>query len=176
MLKATRFGAAILVAVLVSTCAHAAERSVTRAYLMNGLFGEFVAPTAMPSMAAKLRARGAIVTVGSWTMAAVFGAMACAHPHDRIVFIGHSLGGPAAARAAGTARACGVRSVSVVSIDPPRNGVAVPKGVRSTNFVGVLGGQIGGGRNVPTGGYGGHLAIVNDPHMQARVVGAALSH
>lgn len=165
--------AAVLAAVLAPSCATAADRPVTRAYLMNGLFGWAVAPSAMPSIGARLRARGAVVTVGSWLQSAQFGAMACAHPHDRIVFVGHSLGGPAAAQAAAIARACGVHNVSVIGIDPPRVGTAVPKGVTSINFVGVLGGQIAGGRNVPVAGKS-HLGIVNDPKMQSRIAGAAM--
>jgi hypothetical protein len=167
----TRLGAA-LVAVLImllSSEAHAA----TRAYLMNGLLGWVFAPAAMPSLGARLRARGAIVTIGSWTQEGSFAADACRHRDDTIVFIGHSLGGPAATRAADAARACGVRNVRAVSIDPPRNGAVASRGVRSTNFVGVLGGEITGARNVPSPGYG-HIQIANDPHMQARVVGAAI--
>jgi pimeloyl-ACP methyl ester carboxylesterase len=171
MLAAIGFAVAAM-CLLIANHAHAADRAVTRAYLMNGLFG-WALTNAMPQMGAQLRARGAIVTVGSWTQEAFFAADACRHRGDRIVFIGHSLGGPAAARAAITARACGVRSVRVVSIDPPRNLASSPKGVTSTNFVGVLGGQIAGARNVSTPGYS-HIGIVNNPKMQSRIVSAAM--
>jgi len=61
----------------------------------------------------------------------------------------------------------------VVGVDPPPSGAAV-SGVHATNFVGALHGAIAGARNVPTPGYG-HIGIVNDRTMQARIVGAAFA-
>jgi hypothetical protein len=147
---------------------------VTRAYVMNGLLGELFTD-GMNQIAKKLRARGAIVEVGSWTQASTFVADACAHRQDRIIFIGHSLGATAAADAATRARACDARRVTMVGIDPPAIGAAVQGGARAVNFVGALNGSIAGARNVQVPGYG-HIAIVSDPAIQDRVVATALSH
>ena len=147
---------------------------VTRAYVMYGLLGELFT-SGMDQIAAKLRAHGAVVEVGSWTQASAFAADACAHRRDRIIFIGHSLGATAAASAATDARACDARNVAMVGIDPPPLGAAVKGGARAVNFVGALNGSIAGARNVPVPGYG-HIAIVDDPAIQNRVVAAALSH
>lgn len=147
---------------------------VTRAYVMNGLLGELFTD-GMNQIAEKLRARGAIVEVGSWTQASTFVADACAHRQDRIIFIGHSLGATAAADAATRAQACDARRVTMVGIDPPAIGATVEGGARAVNFVGALNGSIAGARNVPVSGYG-HIAIVSDPAIQNRVVSAALSH
>lgn len=143
-----------------------------RAYVMNGLLGEFFTG-AMSQIGEKLRARGLIVEVGSWTQEASFVADACAHHQDRIIFIGHSLGAVAAARAVAAAKACGVRRVSMVGIDPPNMDAAVPVGTHAVNFVGTLNASIAGARNVTVSGLG-HIAIVNDPAMQRRIVAAAL--
>jgi hypothetical protein len=146
--------------------------SAVRAYVMNGLLGEFFT-SAMSQIGDKLRARGVIVQVGSWTEESSFVADACAHNHDRIVFIGHSMGAVAAAGAVRQAKACGVTRVSMVGIDPPNMGAAVPSGVHAVNFVGALNVSITGAQNVPVSGLG-HIGIVNDPTMQKRIVDAAL--
>jgi pimeloyl-ACP methyl ester carboxylesterase len=135
-----------IAAVLAIAPAHAD----TRVYLVRGLVGWLFAP--MNELAGELRARGANVTTGSWLQAAALAADACAHRADRIVAVGHSLGGPAAAAIAMTARACGAGDVTLVSIDPPPNAAAV-HGIRATNFVGALGGRIIGARNMPAPGY-----------------------
>ena len=150
---------------------HRHARAV-RAYVMNGLLGEFFT-SAMSEIGDKLLARGVIARVGSWTQQDSFVADACAHSHDRIVFIGHSMGAVAAAGAVAQAKACGVRQVSMVGIDPPNIGAAVPSGVHAVNFVGALNASITGAQNVPVSGLG-HIQIVNDPTMQKRIVAAAL--
>lgn len=139
--------------------------ATTRAYLMNGLLGEFIAPLAMPQIAARLRAHGDTVIIGSWTQEAAFVADACAHRGDRIIVIGHSLGGLAAGRMARAVRRCG-GSVYAVSVDPPRGGAGA-----DVNFVGALGGSMAGSHNVPVRGYS-HIGIINDPTMQQRIIGA----
>jgi hypothetical protein len=146
--------------------------AVVRAYVMNGLLGELFT-SAMSEIGEKLRARGAIVQVGSWTQESSFVADACAHSQDRIIFIGHSLGAVAAAGAVGQANACGVKRLSMVGIDPPNMGAAVPNGTHAVNFVGELNASITGAQNVPVPGLG-HIEIVNDPTMQNRIVAAAL--
>ena len=143
-----------------------------RAYVMNGLLGDMFT-SAMSQIGEKLRARGAIVEVGSWTQEASFVADACVHRQDHVVFIGHSLGAVAAAGAVREARACGVRHVSMVGIDPPSLGATVPDGTHAINFVGALNASIAGAQNVPVPGLG-HIAIINDPAMQRRIVAAAL--
>lgn len=184
-LKAIIFCCGVIASTLFSECradsaagkhpdpvgdAHHRSRVVTRAYLMNGLAGN-----AMEQIGEKLRARGAIVEVGSWTQADAFESEACAHRGDRIIVIGHSLGATAAARVATQARACGARNVTMVGIDPPATGASVPRGSRAVNFVGALNGSIEGARNVPVPGYD-HNAVVTDSAMQNRVVSTALSH
>ena len=145
---------------------------VVRAYVMNGLLGDLFT-SAMSQIGEKLRARGAIVEVGSWTQEASFVADACVHRQDHVVFIGHSLGAVAAAVAVREARACGVRYLSMVGIDPPSVGATVPDGTHAINFVGALNASIAGAQNVPVPGLG-HIAIINDPAMQRRIVAAAL--
>lgn len=143
-----------------------------RAYVMNGLFGELITG-AMNRIGEKLRARGVMVQVGSWSQERSFVADACAHRQDRIIFIGHSLGAVAAAGAVKQAKACGVRRVSMVGIDPPDMGAAIPDGTHSVNFVGSFNASVKGAHNVPVSGHG-HIAIINDPAMQDRIVAAAL--
>ena len=144
--------------------------SAARAYLMSGL-GDAGAG-AMDAMGAQLRGRGTLVTVGSYTQEATFAADACAHPADRIVIIGFSLGATAGAELANAARACGARPVRLVGIDPPGSSASVVAGVSAVNFVGVLGGRIAGALNTPAPGFE-HEALVNDPRMQARFLAAA---
>jgi pimeloyl-ACP methyl ester carboxylesterase len=143
-----------------------------RVYVMNGLFGELIT-NAMNQIGDKLRARGAIVQVGSWVEESSFVADACAHRGDRVVFIGHSMGAVAAAGAVSQAKACGVRRVSMVGVDPPATGSVVSRGAHAVNFVGALDAPIKGARNVPVTGHN-HIAIVNDPVMQKRIVTEAL--
>lgn len=164
---ARRLTAAAIAAVCISSPAQAG----TRAYVLNGLFGAMLTP-AMSEIGARLRARGATVTVGAWWMAPALAADACAHRGDRIVIIGHSLGATAAAQLAMAAKRCGALSVRVVGVDPPPTGARV-NGVPAVNFVGALGGTISGASNVPIRGYG-HIGIVNDHTMQARIVNSAL--
>ena len=144
----------------------------TRAYVMNGLLGELFT-RAMSQIGEKLRERGVIVQVGSWTQESSFVADACEHRQDRIIFIGHSLGAVAAASAVGQVKACGVRRVSMVGIDPPKMGAAIPDGTHAVNFVGALNAPIVGARNVSVSGLG-HIEIVDNPAMQNRIVAAAL--
>jgi hypothetical protein len=151
------------------------SKTVTRAYVMNGLLGEVFNPKGMYEIAGKLRARGAIVRVGSWTQADEFEADACAHYRDRIIIVGYSMGAARAATIATEVRACGARGVTMIGVDPPAIGGAVGNGVHAVNFVGVLGGSIAGARNVPVPGLG-HLDIINDRTMQNRVIAAAFSH
>jgi hypothetical protein len=151
------------------------SKTVTRAYVMNGLLGEVFNPKAMYEIAAKLRARGAIVEVGSWTQADEFEAEACAHYRDRIIIVGYSMGATKAASIATQVRAHGAHDVTLVGVDPPAIGGAVGGGVHAVNFVGVLGGSIAGARNIPVSGLG-HLDIINDRAMQNRVIAAAFSH
>jgi hypothetical protein len=151
------------------------SKTITHAYVMNGLLGEVFNPKAMYEIAGKLRARGAIVEVGSWTLADEFKVEACAHYRDRIIIVGYSMGATRAASIATQVRACGASAVTMVGVDPPAIGGAVGEGVHAVNFVGVLGGSIAGARNVPVPGLG-HLDIINDRTMQNRIIAAAFSH
>jgi len=146
---------------------------VTRAYIMNGLLSE-IFTRAVYKVAAKLRARDAIVEVGSWTLASDYTADVCAHRDDRIIVIGYSLGAVEAAKVATEAQACGARDLTMVGIDPPPLRASVPPGSRAVNFVGVLGGTIAGAKNIPVTGYD-HIAIVDDPVMQERIISTALA-
>lgn len=154
-------------AMLAITPAHAG----TRIYVVRGLVGWLLAP--MNDIAAELRRCGAVVVMTSWTDGGAIAADACAHKADRIVLVAHSLGVPTAAGVIAQAKACGVRDISMVGVDPPANGASV-RAARALNFVGTLGGTIAGARNIPTPGYG-HIAIVNDRAMQARIVAAAMA-
>lgn len=156
-----------------STTAKAHHHSeAIRVYVMNGLFGEFIT-NAMNQIGQMLRARGAIVEVGSWMQESSFVSDACAHPGDRIIFVGHSMGAVAAVGAVRASKACGARRVRMVGIDPPNFGSVLPSGVHGVVFVGPLEGPIARAHNVTVTGYG-HIGIVNDPKMQQRIVAAAL--
>ena len=146
---------------------------VTRAYLMSGSFD--LGSGAMSAMGAKLRARGIIVTVGSYTQADAFAADACAHRNHGIIVVGYSLGAAAGVRLANAARACGIGRVRLVGVDPPASDASVSHGVSATIFVGALQGRISGARNTPAPGYD-HLGIINDRRMQARIVASALAY
>ena len=148
-------------------------RVATRAYLMSGLNG--MGSDAMSRIGAELRARGTIVTVGNYLQASTFAADVCTHRNDRIIVVGYSLGATFGAGLANAARACGVRSVRLVGVDPPALAASVTAGVSATNFVGALQGTIGGASNTATPGYD-HVGIINDPHMQARIIAAARSY
>ena len=138
-----------------------------RAYVMNGL----IAGPGLVRIADRLRARGIVVQMGSYSQASDFAADACAHRGSHIIIVGHSLGATAAANMANEVHGCGVRSVTMVSIDPPNIGAAV-EGVHAVNFVGAFNGEIGGAHNISAPGYG-HMDILESPTMQARILSAA---
>ena len=71
--------AAVLLAALTTP-----SWAATRAYVMNGLF----VGNGLAVIAAQLRARGYIVTYGSYEENRAFAADACAHTDDRIVVNG----------------------------------------------------------------------------------------
>ncbi|MGA7788295.1 MAG: hypothetical protein WCA56_09035 [Xanthobacteraceae bacterium] len=138
--------------------------AATRAYVMNGLF----VGNGLAVIAAQLRARGFIVTYGSYEQNRAFAADACAHTDDRIVVIGHSFGAERAAEVASAAAACGARDVTMIGIDPSQP--AVVTGVaHAVNFVGELGGTISGAQNIPVPGYS-HMGIIESPAVQALVL------
>jgi hypothetical protein len=139
----------------------------TRVYVMNGV----VSGPGLQRIADRLRNRGAIVEVGSFLQESSFAKDACDHRDSHIVVIGHSAGALAAASLANDAHSCGARNVTMVGIDPPPFGAKVT-GVRATNFVGSFNGTIGGARNIPAPGFG-HMAILENASIQARVLSAA---
>jgi len=143
------------------------HRGAARAYVMNGV----IPGPGLERIADRLRARGIIVQFGSFLQANAFEKDACAHRESHIIVIGHSAGALAAASVANAAHSCGVRNVTMVGIDPPALGAKVA-GVHAVNFVGSFNGQIEGARNIPTPGYG-HMAILESPAVQARVLSAA---
>jgi pimeloyl-ACP methyl ester carboxylesterase len=146
-------------------------RILARAYLMSGFANS--GADAMSTMGAKMQERGVLVTVGSHMQADEFAADACAHHKDPIIVLGFSLGATAGARLANAARACGVRFVRLVAIDPPASDAAVSESVSATNFVEALQGTISGARNTAAPGYD-HAGIISDPGMQARFIATAL--
>lgn len=138
-----------------------------RAYVMNGL----IAGPGLARIADRLRARGIVVRMGWYSQASDFAADACVHRGSHIIIVGHSLGAAAATNMANEVHRCGVRSVTIVSIDPPNIG-AVVEGVHAVNFVGAFNGHIAGARNISAPGYG-HMDILESPTMQARILSAA---
>ena len=142
--------------------------AASRAYVMHGLF----VGRGLMQVAEALRARGYIVTYGSYEQDRAFAADACAHRDDRIVVIGHSFGAERAAEVATRAAACGARDVTLIGIDPAAS--AVVRGVpHAVNFVGELGGTIAGAENIPLPGYS-HMGIMDSPDVQARILQEAV--
>ena len=170
----TFFGAALVALSIVgvgSTSAAVvndnAVHAATRAYVMNGV----IAGPGLERIAERLRASGFVVQIGSFLQASTFAKDACAHRNSHIVIVGHSAGAVAAASMANEVHSCGVRNVTMVGIDPPAFGARV-EGVHAVNFVGSFNGQIEGASNIPAPGYG-HMAILESPVMQARILAAA---
>jgi hypothetical protein len=158
----------LLVCCIVLAVMFASECSAaTRAYVMNGLF----VGTGLAQIGERLRARGNIVTIGSYARAGEYAADACAHPRDRIVVIGHSFGATAAAEVATRAAACGARDVTMIGIDPASGGASV-HGARAVNFVGEYGNAISGALNIRVPGAT-HMGILESPAFQARVLSLA---
>ena len=140
--------------------------TANRAYVMNGA----LAGSGLAKIAGRLHERGHIVSYGSYTQAAAFAMDACAHPSDRIVVIGHSFGGAAAARVATQAAACGARNVTMISADPAPSAVS---GVsHAVNFVGEYRGTITGAQNIAVPGYS-HMGIMESPAVQERILSEA---
>jgi hypothetical protein len=156
----------VAVAVLLASACQA--ECATRAYVMNGL----IAGPGLAKISDKLRSRGDIVELGSYGQVNEFAADACAHRGDHIVVVGHSLGATAAAIFATQVRACGAHSVTMVSIDPPRNDLSIHGIPRAVNFVGSFEAPIAGAHNIAVKGFS-HMGILEDPGMQARIISAA---
>ncbi len=142
----------------------------TRAYLMNGLMGEVLTGPTMNELAAKFHRQGAEVVVGSWTQVASFTSDACAHRADRVVIVGHSLGVLGAAKMATDIRACGLRNVRVIMVDPPVNSSVT--GCYAVNFVGSFGDKISGAKNI-SASERGHIDMTYDEGLQRRILQAA---
>lgn len=158
----------VLCLMVAPTVSAVPAQAATRAYVMNGLMGELIT-NAMSEIGADLRARGDIVTVGSWVQVGAFTRDACEHRDDRIVIVGHSMGALAATKMLNDLRACGAHNVRAVMIDPPTDGAV--SGGSAVNFVGQLGGKIAGAKNIVVPGLG-HIEIVNNHDMQRRIVQA----
>ena len=150
----------VILIVLVCTNAHAA----TRVYLMRGLGGAFIS-NSMDQIGAKLHGP---VMVGDWTDGPRFAADAQAHPHDRIVLVGHSMGAKAAADAARELR--GMR-VKVIGVDPLFSG-ATCVGVRDCICFWGQGNSMPGARNVYIASTYGHISYALDPYVQSRIIAA----
>lgn len=168
-MKTLRLGAAIFSLALTILCSSA--QAATRAYLMGGLGCPWLS-SGVAQIAAKLERRGMHVEVGCYFDASRFTADALAHPHDRIIASGHSMGARAAGEMGTALRARGI-SVRVIGIDPLYTGAAVGRGVDAVNFYGQ-GFGMGGARNVVVPSSYGHIGYASDPNVQSRVVAAAI--
>lgn len=162
---------AVAIAFVIAASSHAL--AAKRAYLMRGLLE--LSP-GIATIGAQLKARGWIITVGSWMQQWFFTRDALAHPHDRIVFIGHSMGDQEAF-VAGAVLKRYRRNVQVVGLDPLCTSPRMTPGLNATNIWGntCLGryATVAGARNVLISGYG-HIPYSTDPRVQARVL--ALVH
>ena len=156
-----------LLATLTAQASAAARATVTRAYVMNGLY----VGTGLATIAARLRERGYIVFYGSYTQSGAFAADACAHTEDRIVVIGHSFGAERAARVATQAAYCGARDVTMIGVDPAAP-AAVSGVAHAVNIVGEYHGTIAGARNIPVPGYS-HMGILESPAVQQLILSEA---
>lgn len=159
----------------------------TRVYVFRGL-GDQLFSSAVDEIGEQIRRRDphALVRVENWHEWDDILADASAHPGDRVVLIGFSMG----ARAAGLAAnelARGGLDVKVVGIDPACADAAVDpsRHIRAVSFYATTcgaGGQMRGARNVRVGtteGLGlfkvaGHTAFPSDPVVQQLVSDEAL--
>ena len=141
--------------------------AATRVYLIRGLLGWLVAP--MNQLATDLQAQGATVEMSSWTDITL-ATDACAHRHDHLVFVAHSLAGPMATVTAAAARLCGAR-VHVIAIDPVPGGQALNS--PTTAFIGPLGGTVAGAHNIRVQGHN-HIGMAEDEAMRQRIVTAVM--
>ena len=161
-MKTLRMICAALAVALSVSHAHAA----TRVYLMRGLLE--LSP-GLSTIGDMLRARGAIVTVGSWMQREQFVRDALRHPQDRIVFGGHSMGDQEAFSAGAQ-----VKGSRVVGLDPL---CTSPRG-RGVNIWGntCLGrfATVAGASNVLISGYS-HITYCTDPRVQRAFVRYALN-
>lgn len=170
-MKALRVAAAAIAITAAFAAVMAQAQAGTRIYLMRGLGGALLS-TAMDDTAAKLRRPGVTVMVGDFNDAGRFEQDVLAHPGDRIVLGGHSMGAWAAAEAA-CALAVQGRQAKVVGIDPLLTGAAVRCHAEAVNFYGQ-GLPMPGARNVFVASRYGHIRYASDPNVQARVIRAAL--
>ncbi len=165
----TRLGAALCVA--CCTLLYTPTFAHTRVYLMRGL-GGLLLSDAMDQIGAKLRRPGIVVNVGDWSDASRFALDAEAHPHDRDVLIGHSMGARAAGEIGTLLKSRGL-NVKVIGIDPLFTGALVGAGVDAICFYGQ-GWPMQGAHNVLIQSSYGHIGYGADPRVQSRVIAAAL--
>jgi hypothetical protein len=164
MKKLRALCAAAAVALSVSH-AHAA----TRVYLMRGLME--LSP-GLETIGEMLRARGAVVTLGSWMQRGAFVQDALAHPHDRIIFGGHSMGAQEAFAAGAQLAARGIKA-RVIGLDPLCTSPRMSPGISGVNIWGngCMGrpATVAGAQNVLIPGYS-HINYCTDPRVQRAFV------
>lgn len=166
-----RYGAAIAIAASVASAAPA--DAATRAYGMRGL-GGLLLSNSMDEVGARLSGH-AIVQVGGWESWQAFAEDAAKHPHDRIVFYGHSMGAWGAAQAANWLKARGI-TAHVVGLDPLCTFPHVAKGVPAINYYSNSCGPPGvmvGARNIYVGSYF-HVTIGSHVEIQNRMIASIL--
>jgi hypothetical protein len=167
-MKTLRMICAALAVALSVSHAHAA----TRVYLMRGLAE--LSP-GLSTIGDMLRARGAIVTVGSWMQREQFVRDALRYPQDRIVFGGHSMGDQAAFAAGAELLAHGLK-VRVVGLDPLCTSPRTYGGGVNIWGNACMGhdAAVAGASNVRISGYS-HIAYCTDPRVQSAFVRYALN-
>jgi hypothetical protein len=166
-----RLSAAIFVAAIAVVLFVASAFASTRVCLMRGL-GGIMLSNSMDVLGQRMRRAGAHVIVTGWWGAPLCEADALAHPRDRNVIAGHSMGAAAAGAVGTDLKARGVH-VKVIGIDPLYTGASVGRGVDAVAFYGQ-GFAMGGARNSFVASSYGHVAYAADPRVQARVMAAAM--
>ena len=155
--------AAVLMAIATLSPAHAA----TRVYLMRGLGGLLISDS-MDQIAARLHR--SVVTVGDWSDAPRFTIDAQAHPHDRIVLVGHSMGAKAAGDVARELKVRGMHA-KVIGVDPLFSGASCA-GLSDCICFWGQGFTMPGAQNVYIASTYGHIGYAADPRVQSRIIAA----
>ena len=174
MLKTLRAIAGALVTCTLVFIGVQRADAATRAYLMRGL-GGMVLSTGMDQIGSLLRRHGVIVVVGHWWDREAFVADALRHPHDRIIFGGHSMGDWASFIAGAELRARHV-NVRVVGLDPLCTGPVMTPGLDAVNLWGNRCGALGpvqGAKNIYLP-VSGHIEFPSNPIVQRRAIAEML--
>jgi hypothetical protein len=161
----------------LSTSLGSHAEAATRVYLMRGL-GGLLLSNSMDQVAARLNNehRGVIAVAGHWESWQYFANEAAQHPHDKLVFGGHSMGAAGAVWAANYLKARGI-TVHVVGLDPLCTFPRLAKGIPAVSYYanGCYGqaGVIVGARNIYVGPYA-HITIGSHVEVQNRMIASIL--